>query len=91
MTELNKVSFHDSNNSSIVLKYAGKNHSEMPCLESTVVQSVLQDAVIIHCLHPLLPPDKTLNRMLRARGQFQLPTYVYNLHKKSFVTSKFSA
>ena len=26
----------DSNNSSIVPKYAGKNHSEMPCLESTV-------------------------------------------------------
>jgi len=41
-----------------------------------------------HCLHPLLPPDKTLSYMLMARGHaFQLPTCVYNLHKKSFVIS----
>jgi len=37
-----------------------------------------------HCHHPLLPPDKTLSHMLRARGHaFQLPTCMYNLHKKS--------
>ena len=41
-----------------------------------------------HCIHPLLPPDKTLSHMLRARRHaFQLPTCMYNLHKKSFVIS----
>ena len=41
-----------------------------------------------HCVHPLLSPDKTLSHMLRARGHvFQLPTCMYNLHKKSFVIS----
>ena len=39
-----------------------------------------------HCLHPLLPPDRTLNQVLRTRGHsFQLPTCSFNLHKKSFV------
>ena len=41
-----------------------------------------------HCLHPLLPPDRTLNQVLRTRGHsFQLPTCSFNLHKKSFVIS----
>jgi len=41
-----------------------------------------------HCLHPLLPPDRTLNQVLRTRGRsFQLSTCSYNLHKKSFVIS----
>ena len=41
-----------------------------------------------HCLHPLLPPDKTFSDMLRARGHaFQLPTCMYNLRKKTFVIS----
>ena len=39
-----------------------------------------------HCLHPPLPPDKTLSHILRARGHaFQLPRCMYNLHEKSFV------
>ena len=30
-----------------------------------------------HCLHPLLPADKTLSHMLSARGHaFQLPNFV---------------
>ena len=42
----------------------------------------------LHCLHPLLPPDRTLNQVLRTRGHsFQLPTCSFNLHKKSFVIS----
>jgi len=44
-----------------------------------------------YCLHPLLPPDRTPNQVLRTRGHsFQLPTCSYNfinLRKKSFVTS----
>ena len=41
-----------------------------------------------HCLHPLLPPDRTLNQVLRTRGHtFQLPTCSFNLHKKSFLIS----
>jgi len=41
-----------------------------------------------HCLHPLFPPDRTLNQVLRTRGHsFQLPTCSFNLHKKSFVVS----
>ena len=35
-----------------------------------------------HCLHPLLPPDRTLNH-----EDIQLPTCSFNLHKKSFVIS----
>jgi len=39
-------------------------------------------------LHSLLPPDRTLNQVLRTRGHsFQLPTCSFNLHKKSFVIS----
>jgi len=42
------------------------------------------------CLHPLLPPDRTLNQVLRTRGHsFQLPTCSFNLHKKSFVCLSF--
>jgi len=34
-----------------------------------------------HRLHPLLPPDRTLNQVLRARGHsFQLPACSFNLH-----------
>jgi len=41
-----------------------------------------------YCLHPLLPPDRTLNQVLGTRGHlFQLPTCSFNLHKKSFVIS----
>ena len=41
-----------------------------------------------HCLHPLLPPDRTLNQVLGTRGHsFQLPTCSFNIHKKSFVIS----
>jgi len=41
-----------------------------------------------HCLHPLFPPDKTVNQVLRTRGHsFQLPTCSFNLHKKSFIMS----
>jgi len=41
-----------------------------------------------HCLHRLLPPDRTVNQVLRTRGHsFQLPTCSFNLHKKSFVIS----
>jgi len=44
--------------------------------------------ISINCLHPLLPPDRTLNQVLRTRGHsFQLPTCSFNLHKKSFVIS----
>jgi len=42
------------------------------------------------CLHPLLPPDRTLNQVLRTRAwghSFQLPTCSFNFHKKSFVIS----
>ena len=38
-----------------------------------------------HCLHPLLPPDKTLSHMLKDSGHaFQLPTCMYNLQQEIF-------
>ena len=42
-----------------------------------------------HCLHPLLPPDKTLSHMLRPwRHAFQLPTCVYIIYiRNHFVIS----
>ena len=42
-----------------------------------------------HCLPTLLPPDRTLNQVLRTRGHsFQLPTCSFNLQKQSFVISR---
>jgi len=59
-----------------------------PILNSAVEDLFCKMQLTNHCLHPLLPPDKTLSHMLRARGHaFQLPTCMYNLHKKSFVIS----
>jgi len=41
-----------------------------------------------HCLHPFLPPNRTLNLVVRTRGHlFQLPTCSFNLHKKYVVIS----
>ena len=57
-----------------------------PILNSAVEDLFCKMQLTNHYLHPLLPPDKTLSHMLGARGHaFQLPTCVYNLHKKSFV------
>jgi len=71
------------------------NLSEMPT--SISIQPLLYFAIedlfckmksSNHCVHPLLPPDRTLNQVLRTRGHsFQLPTCSFNLHKKSFVIS----
>ena len=59
-----------------------------PILSSVIEDLFCKMQLTNHCLHPLLPPDKTLSHMLRARGHaFQLPTCTYNLHKKSFVIS----
>jgi len=39
-----------------------------------------------HCLHSVLPEEKTSSLVLRPRGhQFQLPMFIYRLFKRSFV------
>jgi len=59
-----------------------------PLLDSATEDLFCKMKISNHCLHPLLPPDRTLNQVLRTRGHsFQLPTCSFNLHKKSFVIS----
>ena len=53
------------------------------------LQPLISNYLTNHCLHPLLPSDKTLSHMLRARGHaFQLPTCTYNLHKNHLSLNK---
>ena len=56
-----------------------------PALTLMYCDTEWHTAVDLFCKMQL---TKTLSHMLRARGHaFQLPTCVYNLHKKSFVIS----
>jgi len=59
-----------------------------PLLDSATEDLFCKMKTSNHCLHPLLPPDRTLNQVLRTRGHsFQLPTCSFNVHKRSFVIS----
>ena len=59
-----------------------------PLLDSATEDMFCKMKSSDHCLHSLLPPDRTLNQVLRTRSHsFQLPTCSFNLHKKSFVIS----
>jgi len=59
------------------------SHRAIQSLYSAVVQDLFCEMQLTnHCLHSLLPQDKTLSHMLRAKGHaFQLPTCMYNLHR----------
>jgi len=64
------------------------NDDIQPLLDSATEDLFCKMKISNHCLHPLLPPDRTLNQVFRTRGHsFQLPTSSFNLHKKSFVIS----
>jgi len=75
---------------SFCYRFTNKLTTIQPLLDSSTEDLFCKMKSSNHCLHPLLPPGKTLNQVLiyGTRGHsFQLPTCSFNLHKKSFVLS----